>query len=231
VPLAESALLIQFDDGGTVDRALVEEVSALAMAVERAAIPGVIDIVPAYTTILVSFDPRETEPMTLMPRIEQAAATRQGAQATSREVTIPVIYGGEYGPDLDDVAAFTGLSAEEVIARHTAAEYLVACIGFSPGFPYLLGLPPALATPRLPNPRTRVPAGSVGIGGEQTGVYPQATPGGWRLIGRTPLRLFDPEGEEPFLLRAGDHLRFTAISTAEFIALAAQSSPDETRRG
>jgi KipI family sensor histidine kinase inhibitor len=212
-----------------VDRALVEEVSALAMAVEQAAIPGVIDIVPAYTTILVSFDPRETEPTTLMTRIEQATTRPQGKQSTPREVTIPVVYGGEYGPDLDDVAAITGLSDEEVIARHTGADYLVACIGFSPGFPYLLGLPAELATPRLPNPRTRVPAGSVGIGGEQTGVYPQATPGGWRLIGRTPLRLFDPEGEEPFLLRAGDHLRFAAVSAAEFTDLAAAQSVRDHR--
>jgi KipI family sensor histidine kinase inhibitor len=202
------------------------------MAVERAAIPGVIDIVPAYTTILVSFDPRQTDPATVMAQVEQAAATGTGERATPREVTIPVVYGGEYGPDLDDVAAHTGLSIDEVIARHTGADYLVACIGFSPGFPYLLGLPPELATPRLPNPRTRVPAGSVGIGGEQTGVYPQATPGGWRLIGRTPLRLFDPEGEDPFLLRAGDHLRFTAISAAQFADLAAgQSRGNEPGRG
>jgi KipI family sensor histidine kinase inhibitor len=201
------------------------------MAIEQAAIPGVIDIVPAYTTILVSFDPRQTDSATLMARIEQAAANRQESQSAPRQVTIPVVYGGDYGPDIDEVAASTGLTADEVIAQHTGAEYLVACIGFSPGFPYLLGLPPALATPRLPNPRTRVPAGSVGIGGEQTGVYPQATPGGWRLIGRTPLRLFDPDSAEPFLLRAGDHLRFTAISAARFPEIAAsQSFTNETHR-
>jgi biotin-dependent carboxylase-like uncharacterized protein len=145
-------------------------------------------------------------------------------------VEIPVCYGGEYGPDLDGVAAHSGLSAAEVIARHERAEYLVHAIGFSPGFPYLGGLPPELATPRRTTPRLRVSPGSVAIGGGQTGVYPLETPGGWNLIGRTSLRLFDPWRKEPALLRAGDRVRFRAISADEFaIAPAGESTGDAPR--
>jgi KipI family sensor histidine kinase inhibitor len=134
-----------------------------------------------------------------------------------------VAYGGEYGPDLDDVARHTGLTPGEVVARHASAQYIVACMGFAPGWAYLLGLPPELEIPRLPNPRTRVPAGSVGIGGAQTGIYPLETPGGWRLIGRTPLRMFDPGRAEPSLLRPGDRVLFQPISHEQFRAIAGES--------
>ena len=126
-------------------------------------------------------------------------------------VTIPVCYGGQFGPDLDDVAAHTGLAPREVIALHSEPLYLVYMIGFTLGFPYLGGMDPRIATPRLTTPRTVVPAGSVGIAGNQTGVYPSASPGGWRLIGRTPLRLADPSADPPCLLRAGNRIRFVPI--------------------
>jgi KipI family sensor histidine kinase inhibitor len=125
-------------------------------------------------------------------------------------VEIPVAYGGANGPDLDAVAELTGHTPDEVVAMHSGAEYLVYFLGFSPGFPYLGGLPESIAAPRLETPRRRVPAGSVAIGGQQTGVYPIASPGGWRIIGRTPLRLFDPGADPPVLLRMGDHVRFVA---------------------
>src|SRR5262249_55828790 len=130
----------------------------------------------------------------------------------SRTIDIPVCYGGECGPDLEDVARHTGLAPAEVIARHSAVTYLVYFLGFSPGFPYLGGLAPELATPRLSAPRKRVPAGSVAIGGRQTGVYPVESPGGWRIIGRTDLRLFDPNAEPPALLRTGDSVRFVSVN-------------------
>lgn len=133
-----------------------------------------------------------------------------------RFVEIPVCYDGEFGPDLADVARHTGLSVEEVIARHSAVEYRVHCLGFAPGFPYLGGLPPELATPRRATPRQGVPAGSVAIGGAQTGIYPQSSPGGWNVIGRTPLRLFDADREPPALLKAGDRVRFRPITRGEF---------------
>ncbi len=154
-------------------------------------------------------------------------ADAAAAAETSRSVTnhdddrieIPVCYGGEFGPDLDAVAAHTALDAGDVIARHLQAEYRVAMLGFMPGFPYLLGLDPALHAPRRASPRTRVPAGSVAIGGAQTGIYPRELPGGWQLIGRTPLRLFDPARAQPALLRPGQRVRFRLIDAGEFAAL------------
>ncbi|MDE3084544.1 MAG: 5-oxoprolinase subunit PxpB, partial [Verrucomicrobiota bacterium] len=145
--------------------------------------------------------------------------------APGREIILQVCYGGEFGPDLGEVATHAGIGESEVIALHSGARYRVHVVGFSPGFPYLAGLPVKLHTPRRTTPRTRVPAGSVGIGGAQTGVYPLATPGGWNLIGRTPLRLFRLEKEgEPTLLRPGDCVRFQPISAEEFAAISSKSS-------
>lgn len=174
---------------------------------------GVTNVHPAYASILIDFDPR---------RIRHAEVERNAAelfaQATAaplpeaRTVEIPVDYGGESGPDLDAVAMLTGHTPDEVVALHSSAEYLVYFLGFSPGFPYLGGLPESIAAPRLETPRRRVPAGSVAIGGRQTGVYPVASPGGWRIIGRTPLRLFDPHADPPVLLQMGDYVRFVVKS-------------------
>jgi inhibitor of KinA len=135
-------------------------------------------------------------------------------------VELPVCYGGEFGPDLEEVAARCGLSAAEVMARHSTAEYRVYMLGFSPGFPYLGGLDPAIAAPRRETPRLRVPAGSVGIAGMQTGIYPQESPGGWQIIGRTPGRLFRPDRAEPCLLGPGDRLRFVPVGPEAFRAAA-----------
>ena len=214
-PLAESGLLIELGDA--IDPAVTARVMALVAALDAAALPGVLDVVPSYTTILLSFDPEIAEPSELEAEVLRLAATATGETvAPGREVTIPVAYGGGFGPDLDEVAAHTGLAPAEVIARHAGAGYVVASMGFAPGFAFLIGLPPELATPRRASPRTRVPAGSVGIGGAQTGIYPSETPGGWRLIGRTPRRLFAIDRDEPFLLRPGDRVRFEAIPAAEF---------------
>jgi inhibitor of KinA len=222
MPLAESALLVRLTDDERIDPAVVARAAALADALEKLAIPGVTEVVPAYTTVLVSFEPREIDPSELGGRIEQlASVTSAFDQTRGRMVTIPIVYGGQFGPDLADVAAHGGLSADEVVARHAGGNYSVGVTGFAPGWAYLLGLPPELAIPRLSNPRTRIPPGSLGIGGEQTGIYPLATPGGWRLIGRTPLRMFDPARHEPFLLKSGDHVRFESISETTFIDMAA----------
>jgi allophanate hydrolase subunit 1 len=158
-------------------------------------------------------------------RVHAAAhALRAGDPAPAAgvwcEVEIPVCYGGEHGPDLDAVAAHAGLSRDEVVARHAGAGYTVAMLGFAPGFPYLLGLDPALHVPRRANPRTRVPSGSVAIGGAQTGIYPRELPGGWHLIGRTPRALFDPARNPPCLLAPGDRVRFRTITADEFAPLA-----------
>jgi KipI family sensor histidine kinase inhibitor len=181
------------------------------------AVRAVVNVHPAYASILIDFDPLETGHRDL----ERAAAELYSQSAAAplpapRTVEIPVCYGGEYGPDLDDVAAMCGRSPAEVVAIHSGAEYLVCFLGFSPGFPYLSGMPESIATPRLATPRGRVPAGSVAIGGSQTGVYPVASPGGWRVIGRTPLRLFQPLADPPVLLHMGDHVRFVPISKGDF---------------
>lgn len=226
--LAEDALLLRFGDG--IDMATNARVHAAAGALRDAGLPGITDIAPAYATLLLRFDPlawdngaaREAIIKALGPGIrrddeQKPTASEHGA---TRVVEIPVCYGGECGPDIDAVAEHAGLSREEVIGRYAATEYTVAMLGFAPGFPYLLGLDASLHVPRRANPRTRVPAGSVAIGGAQTGIYPRELPGGWHLIGRTPLALFDPAREPPCLLAPGDRVRFHAIDADEFARLA-----------
>lgn len=173
---------------------------------------GVTGLTPGMNNLLVAFDPLHTDPAALAAQVQALWAQPARARALGRRVEIPVVYGGDAGPDLPDVAAHCGLSPDEVVRRHTAAEYVVYFIGFQPGFAYLGGLDEALHTPRRAEPRVAVPAGSVGIGGAQTGVYPLATPGGWQLIGRTTLPLFDPQAEPPTLLAPGDRVRFVAAA-------------------
>jgi KipI family sensor histidine kinase inhibitor len=179
-----------------------------------AGVRGILNLHPAYSSVLIEFDPRLVESAAIEALVQQKMALDADHPTVEapRTVEIPVRYGGEFGPDLGDVARHTGLSPERVIELHSSAEYLVYFLGFAPGFAYLGGLPPELATPRISAPRKHVPAGSVAIGGNQTGVYPIVSPGGWRLIGRTSCKLFDPGAAEPVLLRMGDHLRFIPIA-------------------
>ena len=197
-PAGERALLVEVDDLETVHR--------LHAALRTLDPPGVTELVPGYRTLLVVADPGRAgsldELAAALPTLELPPA---GAVAGD-PVEIPVRYDGE---DLDEVARLTGLDLEEVVRRHTAPTYTVAFLGFSPGFPYLVGLDPALEVPRLDTPRTSIPAGSVGLAGTQTGIYPTASPGGWRLIGRTEVALFDPARDPPALLAPGGRLRFT----------------------
>lgn len=193
----EAAVLAQVDDLATVHRLLA--------AVRAAALPGVVDVVPGYRTLLVTVSSplhldrvRDALPGLPLPPVDTTLG---------RTVEVAVRYDGA---DLAEVERLTGLTADEVVRRHTAPDYLVAFLGFTPGFPYLVGLDPALHVPRRATPRTRVPAGSVGLAGSQTGVYPTASPGGWQLIGRTDDVLFDPDREPPALLAPGDRLRFVA---------------------
>ncbi len=178
---------------------------------------GILNLHPSYASVLIDFDPRLVTHEQVGRLVHERMETAEHEPAPpSRRVEIPVCYGGEYGPDLPDVAKHTGLSPERVVELHAAAQYLVYFVGFSTCFPYLGGLPPELATPRLSAPRKHVPVGSVAIGGGQAGIYPLASPGGWRLIGRTPLRLFDPLGAPPPLLRMGDRVRFVPAQEARF---------------
>jgi inhibitor of KinA len=226
-PLGDQALVVTL--GSAPDPATLQRVQALASALQRAKIPGLLDVVPAYATVTVFYDPAKTlgpeaVPYERMSRavLRCAAAARVSARRLPRPllldrlVEIPVCYGGEFGPDLEEVARHAGLSAGEVISRHSRIEYTVLAIGFVPGFPYLGGLPERLRMPRRATPRPFVPAGSVGIGGDQTGVYPLAIPGGWNLIGRTPSTLFRSGDSPPALLRMGDRVKFRAITGEEF---------------
>lgn len=216
-PLADSALLVVLGD--RIDPAINARALALAAALEGAAVAGVSDIVPSYATVLVAFDPVVADGEALAEVIRShAAGLTRAAPPPGRDVAIPVRYGGLAGPDLADVATHAGLSADEVVRLHAGAEYRVACMGFCPGFAYLLGLPDALRVPRRATPRTRVPAGSVAIGGAQTGVYPLATPGGWNVIGHADVALFDPARAEPILLEPGDRVRFVPVDEDAFPA-------------
>jgi inhibitor of KinA len=205
-PASDRALLVSFGDEITIEAH--REVRRLLAALEHRP-PGILNLHPAYASVLIDFDPRRRthDEVTVLVR-ERMAADPPTAADDPRLIEIPVCYGGEFGPDLASVAEHARLTPEQVIELHSSASYLVYFLGFSPGFPYLGGLPENLATPRLPAPRKRVPAGSVAIGGSQTGVYPMESPGGWRIIGRTSLRLFDPDASPPALLRAGDTVRF-----------------------
>lgn len=216
--LGDTAIIAELGD--EIGLKTLQKVRAFAAKLAAAHLPGVTDIVPAFASVAVFYDPAKFAASVELPHAvvrRQLAALAHahaptGDFAQSREISIPVCYGGSAGPDLESVAAKVGLPAAEVIRLHSAAEYVVHAIGFAPGFPYLGGLPEKLHVPRLATPRANVPAGSVGIGGGQTGVYPLETPGGWQLIGRTALPLFDPARAEPALLRVGDRVKFRPAS-------------------
>ena len=224
--MGESAVLLRW--GQTLDAALNATVHAAAHALRRAALPGIEDIAPAYASLLLRFDldvwsARGTRDAfgALHEAVDPLlAATSASGTLPSRELCVPVCYGGEHGPDLAEVARRAKLSQQALIALHCAPLYRVAMLGFAPGFAYLLGLDAALQMPRRAQPRVSVPAGSVAIGGAQTGIYPGALPGGWHLLGRTPWRLFDAAREPACLLQPGDGVRFTSISAEEFSASA-----------
>lgn len=211
-PLGDAALAISL--GERVDEAVARRARAIAKAIDRHRPAGIVDVVSAFASVAVFYERvHSREYPELVAEVEALAQRAEAAVADPpRRIEIPVCYGGEGGPDLAEVARHTGLTETEVIARHAGGDYLVHAIGFAPGFPYLGGLPEALATPRRSTPRPRVAAGTVGIGGAQTGVYPIATPGGWNLIGRTPLALFDPARAEPALLQAGDRVVFVPVA-------------------
>jgi inhibitor of KinA len=236
-PLGDHAVVVTL--GAGVDDAALARVRALVAALDSARPAGFTDVVAAYSTVTVFYDlaalhrhsdgspydevcrviaDRAAKIESSWPGLVSLGFRDRAGRDTTAAIEIPVCYGGEFGPDIGAVAQHSGVAAEEVAALHAGASYQVHAVGFSPGFPYLGGLPEKLRTPRRATPRTSVPAGSVGIGWTQTGVYPLASPGGWQLIGRTPLALFDAAKAPPALLRVGDRVRFRAITPEEFAA-------------
>ncbi|QRG70091.1 5-oxoprolinase subunit PxpB [Brevibacillus choshinensis] len=222
-PLGDSGVVVKL--GNEIDQCTHQKIKRLSALLQDEPFPGMVEIVPGYTTVTVYYDPillydpkgGSTPYERVLGFLNPFIARAQSGEAREpRLVEIPVCYGGEYGPDLEEVARYNGLEPEEVIRIHSGQDYLVHMIGFAPGFPYLGGLDERIATPRRSIPRTAIPQGSVGIGGSQTGVYPIVSPGGWNIIGRTALPLFRPENEPPSLLRAGDLVRFRPISPKDY---------------
>jgi len=223
-PLGDAAVLIQFAD--IVSEEIHQQVTAAAKAIEQAPFLGWVESIPSFTGIAVyydaykiikpdGFDTVYAYVCNMLEQMIDEAAAEKGSM-DKEIVEIPVCYGGEYGPDLEEVAQRNGLLPEEVIQLHSGQDYLIYAIGFAPGFPYVGGVSEKIATPRKKTPRLRIPAGSVGIAGMQTGIYPIETPGGWQIIGRTPLALFRPEAQSPTLLNSGQYIRFRPIASEEY---------------
>lgn len=211
----DCGLLVEYGDG--IDPVVNLKVRSMAVVIEKNMPDGLIEITPSYRSLLLVYDPSATTPAVLqntLTTMEQRLA--EITIPAPQLVEIPVCYGGEFGPDIEYVAESHHLSVEKVVQIHSEQKYLIYMIGFTPGFPFLGGLPESLHTPRLETPRTLVPEGSVGIANAQTGIYPVASPGGWQLIGRTPVKLFAPEREKPILYKAGDRIRFKAITHDDY---------------
>ncbi len=216
--LGDSAVVLTVSDD--LDEAAIAKAQAIAAVIGLHPPTGTIEAVAAFTSVTVFYDPSKIPSFAgLRSAIEELAVRTAGkSDGSARLVEIPVCYGGEFGPDLEDIATKCDLSPQRVVELHSGAEYVVQAIGFAPGFAYLGGLPPKIHTPRRITPRIEVSEGSVGIGGAQTGVYPFATPGGWNILGRTPLKMFDARRKDPAVLKSGDRVRFRVITSKEFAA-------------
>jgi inhibitor of KinA len=215
VPAGDSAVIVEFEE--RIDPAVNARVISLADALQAAAIAGVRDVVPTFRSVAVYFDPLRTDYNAVLETIEREGGRSSAAAAGARTpIRIPVCYGGDLGPDLPQVAAFAKMSEDDVVALHSSRVYRVFMLGFVAGFAYMGIVDARIAMPRHSTPRVRVPVGSVGIAGVQTGIYPAETPGGWQLIGRTPVKPFDAARAEPFLMKAGDAVRFAPIDRADY---------------
>ncbi|MCI7179571.1 MAG: 5-oxoprolinase subunit PxpB [Schaedlerella sp.] len=211
----DSSLLIEF--GKIISPDINRKIAVTVQLIKAQQTPGVVDIIPAFCSLLINYDPRVISYEEIRDRMQTILKIDVKADAARKKIyEIPVCYGGEFGPDLDNIAQHAGLSPEEVIQIHSSRDYLIYMLGFLPGFCYLGGLDERIHTPRLANPRLKISAGSVGIGGSQTGIYPLDSPGGWQLMGMTPVKTYDPQREVPILVEAGDYIRFIPIDKDEF---------------
>lgn len=225
VAAGDSALILELPN--RIDPDINAAAIAVAESIQASALTGVKDVVPTYRTVAVHFDPLRTDYAALIERLQTVStqfAGRTAATVPSEPIRVPVSYGGDCGPDLDAVATYAGVTAAEAIEIHTSRTYRVFMLGFVPGLAYMGTVDPRIAAPRLSVPRVRVASGSVGIAGSQTGIYPVSTPGGWQIVGATPLRPFDPARPEPFLFKAGDAVQFYAIDRGEYERLSRASA-------
>ncbi len=211
----DSSLLIEF--GKEISPEVNQRIAATVQLMKEQHIEGLADVIPAFCSLLVNYDPRVARYEKMRKRLEGLVRMDIKVGERKRKVfEVPVAYGGEYGPDLGAIAQHAGLSEEQVIAIHSSRDYLIYMLGFLPGFCYLGGLDERIHTPRLSNPRLKIRAGSVGIGGSQTGIYPLDSPGGWQLMGMTPVKTYDPGRETPILVEAGNYIRFVPVDEAEY---------------
>ena len=216
--VGDCAVSVEF--GQEISLEINHKVMALKMVLEREPIRGIVELIPTYCSLLIQYDPMELRYGQLRDRLEALVTQLDEVEMPPKQVVeIPVAYGGEYGPDLGEVARAHNISEEEVIKLHSEPEYPIYMLGFVAGFPYLGGMNKAIATPRKKSPRLKIEAGSVGIAGEQTGIYSVESPGGWQIIGRTPLKLYDVNRNEPVLLKAGQYIKFKPITKEEFRAM------------
>jgi len=225
LPCGESAITLEF--GNEISPNINAKIRAFILEIEKQKVEGIIEIVPTYRSVLLQYDPLRWTFSALAKKLQELTLAEE--EHESKEVTlieIPTAYGGAYGPDIAFVSEHTKLSQEEIILRHAGADYLVYMLGFIPGFTYLGGMDEALATPRLKTPRLQIPPGSVGIAGTQTGIYPSLSPGGWQIIGRTPLKLYDSAKNPPVFIQAGDYIRYRSITEEEYHTIEREVAAD-----
>lgn len=218
VTAGDSSLLVEF--GQEISPEINHRIAATVQMIREQHVEGVVDVIPTYCSLLINYDPRVVLYDDIKQRIQSMLKIDVTGSISKKKIyEIPVCYGGEYGPDILNIADHAGLSVEEVIKIHTSKDYLIYMLGFLPGFTYLGGLDERIHTPRLENPRLKISAGSVGIGGSQTGIYPLDSPGGWQLMGMTPVKTYDPNRAVPILVEAGDYIRFVQVDEAEYLRI------------
>jgi KipI family sensor histidine kinase inhibitor len=224
-PSGDLALVASF--GNEISEVLNTKVRSLMLALEKVGVEGIVEMTPTYCSLMIHYNPIQISYSALCAKVLDVVKALDDIELPPPKVIeIPTLYGGDSGPDLDYVASHNGLTPEEVVQIHASGTYRIYMLGFTPGFPYLGGMDERIATPRLETPRTKISGGSVGIAGAQTGIYPIDSPGGWQIIGRTPLALYDPQREEPILLQAGESIRFVPIDQETYDRLW-----QETREG
>jgi KipI family sensor histidine kinase inhibitor len=221
----DKGLVVEF--GNEISEAVNKKVRNLYLAIKKSELDGIHEMIPTYRSLLIQYDPMKIKIDHLIAKLIEIENTLDCIDIPKpRIIEIPTIYGEEFGEDLNFVSEHNGISVDEVVKIHSSVDYLIYMLGFTPGFPYLGGMSEKIETPRLKTPRTKIPAGSVGIAGKQTGIYPIESPGGWQLIGRTPIKLYNPKSQIPIILQAGDYIRFVPIDKEEYNSICSMVEKD-----